>query len=407
MTTKLTIGDKVKQMRKAKGLTQTDLAGEHMTKSMLSQIENGRALPSMNTLQFLAGRLGTDAGYFLEGEHEAELGPLVREIEQLFKEKNYKEIVARVQPLMESTLPMTIDAARLLEFYVSSCFYTGTGGGEAELERAALIYERFGLYVERAKVQHIAYALMFAESRYAEGLELIRRVRKEYMSNKVGNDLLFEIELYYAESVTLSALGDYSGCREAALAALKLSREEGVYLLSDHLYRVLSLMELQAGDLKQAEAYLNKAKLFAQFTEAAESLELVHLGEIRLALAKRSYGQVLILAEHYPAKDSEFMPVIHLMTGTAFYHLERDEEALASLSKVSLNDQVYHPLDRANLFTAYAYKAKIFARQGRMEEARQNAQFASDQVKDYPPSEYADFIKQTYHELHDKLNNVQ
>lgn len=407
MTTKLTIGDKVKQLRKAKGLTQTDLAGEHMTKSMLSQIENGRALPSMNTLQFLAGRLGTDAGYFLEGEHEAELAPLVRELGQQFKTKEYKAIISRLEPLIGATLPMTIDAARLLELYASSCYYAGTKGGEAELDRAALIYERFGLYVERAKVQYIAYALMFAESRYAEGLELIRRVRREYMSNKVGNDFLFEIELYYAESVTLSALGDYSGCREAALAALKLSREEGVYLLSDHLYRVLSLMALLAGDLKQAEASLSKAKLFAQFTEAAESLELVHLGEIRLALANQNYGEVLTLAEHYPAKDSQFMPVVYLMTGAALYHLKRDEEAFASLSKVILNDLVYHPLDRANLLTAYAYRAKIFARQGRMEEARHEVEFAYAQVKDYPPSIYVDMIRETYHELHDNLNNVQ
>lgn len=133
MTTKQTIGEKVKQLRKAKGLTQTDLAGDHMTKSMLSQIENGRALPSMNSLQVLAGRLGVDPGYFLEGEEEAELAPLVREMEAEFKAKNYREVIQRLQPLTERTLPMTIDAARLLEFYVSSLFYTGAGGGKRSL----------------------------------------------------------------------------------------------------------------------------------------------------------------------------------------------------------------------------------------------------------------------------------
>lgn len=126
----------------------------------------------------------------------------------------------------------------------------------------------------------------------------------------------------------------------------------------------------------------------------------MHLGEIRLALAKRNYGEVLILADHYPAKDSQFMPFVHMMTGTALYHLERDEEALADLSKVVLNDQVYHPLDRVDLLTAYAYKAKIFAKQGLMEEARHEVELAYDQVKDYPPSEYADLIRQTYHELY-------
>ncbi|WP_340024734.1 helix-turn-helix domain-containing protein [Paenibacillus sp. FSL K6-1096] len=401
MNTKQTaIGDKVKQLRKAKGLTQTDLAGEHMTKSMLSQIENGRALPSMNSLQFLAGRLGVDPGYFLEGEDEAGLAPLVRELEVLFKEKKYAEVISRVEPLNPHTLPMTIDTARLLEFYVSSCFYTGRGGGEAELERAALIYERFGLFVERAKLQYISYALLFAQSRYAEGLELIRRVRWEYEDNKVGNDFIFEIELHYAESICLSALGDYAGSREAALAALHVSREEGIYYLTDHLHRVRSTLAIAEGDTATAEAALIKARAFAEFTEMQESLRLVELGEIRLAVARGSYAEALALAKAYPLEDAGHAANVQLLSGIALYHLGEDEEALTALSQVELGSQVYHPLDRANLFTAYAYRALICLRQGNREEALRLSQFAYDQVKEYPPSIYTDMINKTYQELH-------
>ncbi|WNS44163.1 helix-turn-helix transcriptional regulator [Paenibacillus sp. MMS20-IR301] len=399
MTTRLTIGEKVKQLRKAKGLTQTDLAGEQMTKSMLSQIENGRALPSMSSLQFLAGRLGVDAGYFMQGEHEAELAPLVRKIEQQYKAKQYKEIVTAVQPLMKDNLPMTVDAARLMEFYVGSCYYTAAAGGKEGIERAAEIYERFGLYVERAKVQYLAYALMFAESKYQDSLELIRRVRTEYVSNKVGNDFLFEIDLHYAECVTLSALGDYSGCREVALAALQLSRGEGVYYLTDHLYRILSQVAMLHHDLEQAADYLNKAAQFAEFTEAADSLELVHLSRIRLALALQKYEDVLALVKQYP-QDSSFMPIVYLMNGIALYHLMRHEEALESLNKVTMLDQLYHPLDRVSLLTTYSYKAKIYMQQGMREEALQQSRFAYHEAKDFPPSEYLDLIQQTYHELH-------
>lgn len=401
MTTKqTTIGDKVKQLRKAKGLTQTDLAGDHMTKSMLSQIENGRALPSMNSLQFLAGRLGVDPGYFLEGEDEAELAPLVRELEILFKEKKYAEIISRVEPLTERTLPMTVDAARLLEFYVSSCFYTGKCGGEAELDRAALIYERFGLFVERAKLQYISYALLFAQSRYAEGLELIRRVRREYEENKVGNDFIFEIELHYAESICLSALGDYAGSREAALAALHVSREEGIYYMTDHLHRVLSTLAIAEGNAENARAALKKARAFAEFTEMQESLRLVELGEMRLAVAGGNYAKALTMAEAYPLEDAGHAANVQLLSGIALYHLGKEDQALEALSQVELGGQVYHPLDRANLLTAYAYRALICLRQGKREEALQLSQFAYDQVKDYPHSVYTDMIKKTYQELH-------
>ncbi|MEK3901967.1 MULTISPECIES: helix-turn-helix domain-containing protein [unclassified Paenibacillus] len=400
MTTKQTIGEKVKQLRKAKGLTQTDLAGDHMTKSMLSQIENGRALPSMNSLQVLAGRLGVDPGYFLEGEEEAELAPLVREMEAEFKAKNYSEVIRRLQPFTERTLPMTIDAARLLEFYVSSLFYTGAGGGEAELERAALIYERFGLFVERAKVQYISYALNFAQSRYAEGLELIRRVRKEYEANKVGNDFIFEIDLHYAESISLSALGDYAGSREAAQAALQVSREEGIYYMTDHLYRVLGILALTEGETLAAEEALKKARAFAEFTESQDSLKLVLIGEIRLAVAKGEYSKVLALARQYPQEDEQYAPSVQLMSGIAWYHLGQDDEALSCLTKAEPGEQVYHPLDRGNLLTAYAYRARICMRRGMKEEAQRLAGFAYDQAMEYPPSIYTEMINETYRELH-------
>ena len=146
------IGEKIRQLRKSMGLTQEELAGDHMTKSMLSQIENGRAFPSMRTLQYLAAKLKQDPGYFLE-EHENEpIRELLREVEQANKAKNYELVLSRVKPLLDE-LPTTVDTARLLEYYVAACFYTGTEGGEEAVTKAADIYERFGLYVESVKVK--------------------------------------------------------------------------------------------------------------------------------------------------------------------------------------------------------------------------------------------------------------
>ncbi|OKP95699.1 helix-turn-helix transcriptional regulator [Paenibacillus sp. P46E] len=400
MTSKQTIGDKIKHLRTTKRLTQSELAGDDLTKSMLSQIENGRALPSMRSLQILAARLGVDAGYFLEEEQSVDLARLVRDIEARLKQKEYHSIVSAVKPLMDGKLPMTVDAARLMGFYVNACYYTGTEGGEEAIRRAVEIYERFNLYVESAKVQYLAYALLFTQSRYAESLELILRVREEYMSKKVGNDFLFEIDLHYAHSVTLSALGDYEGSRAAALAAIALSREEGVYYLADHLYRMLSNLALMSGNLEEAKLHLDKARLFARFTEDEQSIQLVHLAEIRLANVEQHYEEALVLGQQHQAEGSRYESSRCLQMGIALYYLGRDEEALASLSKVTLPDDAYHPLDRAGVFTSYAYKAKIYARQGKMEEARQQSQIAYERVQQYPPSVYSRLIENTYRELH-------
>lgn len=60
------LGKLLKQARLEAGLSQRQLCGEEITRNMLSQIENGNARPSMDTLRYLAGRLGKPMGYFLE-----------------------------------------------------------------------------------------------------------------------------------------------------------------------------------------------------------------------------------------------------------------------------------------------------------------------------------------------------
>ena len=60
------LGKRLKQVRLEAGLSQRQLCGDLITRNMLSQIENGSARPSMDTLRQLAARLGKPMGYFLE-----------------------------------------------------------------------------------------------------------------------------------------------------------------------------------------------------------------------------------------------------------------------------------------------------------------------------------------------------
>ena len=67
----LDIGGKIKQLRLSKMMTQSDLAGDRITRNMLSSIEHGSALPSLQTVTYLAERLNVPIGYLLSGEQEA------------------------------------------------------------------------------------------------------------------------------------------------------------------------------------------------------------------------------------------------------------------------------------------------------------------------------------------------
>lgn len=60
------LGEKIKAARLEAGMSQRQLCGEVITRNMLSQIEHGTARPSMDTLRYLAARLGKSVSYFLE-----------------------------------------------------------------------------------------------------------------------------------------------------------------------------------------------------------------------------------------------------------------------------------------------------------------------------------------------------
>lgn len=62
----MTLGQKVRMLRKERRLTQATLCGSYMTRNMLSQIESDRANPSVATIRYLAEMLEVPAGYFLD-----------------------------------------------------------------------------------------------------------------------------------------------------------------------------------------------------------------------------------------------------------------------------------------------------------------------------------------------------
>lgn len=62
------LGARLRQARQEAGLSQRQLCGDRITRNMLSLIENGSASPSMETLRYLAERLGKPMGFFLEAQ---------------------------------------------------------------------------------------------------------------------------------------------------------------------------------------------------------------------------------------------------------------------------------------------------------------------------------------------------
>ncbi len=61
----ITFGTRIRELRIRAGLTQAEL-GSPMTRSFVSAVEHGRALPSLPALLLIASRLGVPVGELLE-----------------------------------------------------------------------------------------------------------------------------------------------------------------------------------------------------------------------------------------------------------------------------------------------------------------------------------------------------
>src|SRR6266498_2161331 len=70
----LRLGERLRQLRVAALMTQTDLAGDRFSKEYVSQIERGKTRPTRETIDWLAQRLGVDAGFLANGVSADERG---------------------------------------------------------------------------------------------------------------------------------------------------------------------------------------------------------------------------------------------------------------------------------------------------------------------------------------------
>lgn len=90
----MTLGEKIKERRKTLAMTQSALAGEEITRNMLSAIEHDTALPSLSTLKALAQRLNVPVSYLLSDEDDLffyKKNEYLSIIQDLYRKKKYRD----------------------------------------------------------------------------------------------------------------------------------------------------------------------------------------------------------------------------------------------------------------------------------------------------------------------------
>ena len=104
--TALRLGERLRQLRVAANLTQSDIAGDRFSKEYISQIERGKTRPTAETVEWLALRLGVDPGFLASGVSADERGRIetaLARAEALSENHEYADPSARASRIASAS----------------------------------------------------------------------------------------------------------------------------------------------------------------------------------------------------------------------------------------------------------------------------------------------------------------
>jgi tetratricopeptide (TPR) repeat protein len=268
------LGDRLRQLRVAAGLTQSDLARDRFSKEYISQIERGKTRPTPETIEWLAASLNVDPAFLASGVSSGERAraeAVLARAEALVEKYEYVEAIdeytralspvistgaveLRVRLLSGEAWALMLngevsDALQLLE--QARGFVEGPEF--ADLDRADVLF-RMG--VGRYLISSIATAVAL----FGESLALID-------SSELPSDLLRAKVLSW-RSRCYRRQRDYEAAREDIERALELAESmEDVRTLGDTYFQA-SLIAERDGHWVLARSYAERAK--SQYEELSD-----------------------------------------------------------------------------------------------------------------------------------------
>ena len=213
------LGQRLKAARLERGLSQRQLCGDVITRNMLSQIENGSARPSMDTLRYLAGELGKPLSFFLK--EDTVTSPNQAVMDRARQEPDSKRVL---EILAEYRGPDRVfDREKELLTRLATLDTAEEGAREGKTIYAAGLLEDLGPLEE-------GYCVAQLERRRLMLLARVKPQLLEAVCDKLPN---LDEELMLRAEAALNR-GDYERC--GALLEAAETRDEGWNFLRGRVY---------------------------------------------------------------------------------------------------------------------------------------------------------------------------
>ena len=375
----LRLGERLRHLRVAAGMTQTDLAGNRFSKEYVSQIERGKTRPTRETIDWIAERLGVDSGFLANGVSADERGRVdaaLARAEALLEARRNEEALEefeRVRPAVlatgmpelesralsgEATVRMRAGDVREAIALLERARVLSEGTSFSDIERADVL---FRLGVARYKLNSIQTSIGL----FDEALKVAER--SEIPSDQLRSNILAWRSRCYRRRRDLEA------AREDVERALELAEGLNDKRTAADVYFQASIIADREGHWVLARSYAERAKaVYEELSDRSNLGRLLNnLGGINFLLGhpeeavdflKDAVGIALEVGN-----DAE---AAHAVNGIAQVHLRTGDvtraEEQARYALELLGDRVD---ETAEIGNAQLVLGRALLEQGRLDEA--------------------------------------
>jgi tetratricopeptide (TPR) repeat protein/DNA-binding XRE family transcriptional regulator len=373
------LGERLRQLRVAAGLTQTDLAGDRFSKEYISQIERGKTKPTAETVEWLALRLGVDTGYLASGvstDERAKAEAILARADALLEEYQFDAAIeeyTRSLPSVLGTGAVELHVRALNGEAMARALGGDVKGGLALLaESRGLVEGEEFSDIDRAEVLYrlgvcrtLLSSISTAVGLFDEALALAER-------SELPADQL-RMKAFSWRSRCYRRQRDYEAAREDVERALELAEALHDARAIGAAYFQASLLAERDGHWVLARTYAEKAK--AQYEELADRANvgrlLNNLGGLEFQLGKpeqaienlkHAFAVALEIGRSEDAAAAvSSLAQVHLRTGD---HKRAEEQALHALEIICEREDMLDEVGSARLVLGRA-----LMEQGRLDEA--------------------------------------
>jgi len=373
------LGERLRQLRVAAGLTQTDLAGARFSKEYISQIERGKTRPTTETVEWLALRLGVDSGFLASGvsaDERAKAEAILARADALSQEHRFPEAIEEYTRALPAVLGTGAAELRVRALNGEAMALAQNGDVKSALallaESRALVEGDSFTDVDRAEVLYRLGVCRYKLSSISTAVALFGEALALAERSGLPADQL-RLNVFAWRSRCYRRQRDYEAAREDVERALELAEALRDARALAPVYFQASMIAERDGHWVLARTYAEKAK--AQYEEVADRGNvgrlLNNLGAMDFLLGnseeaierfKQAYAIALEVDRSEDAATAvSSLAQVHLRTGDL---TRAEEQARHALEILGERDDMLDEIGNARLVLGRA-----LLEQGRLDEA--------------------------------------